>query len=284
MHINKVLSEPLHVEPLKEGEIAEFRLVGADRLDKNGLPIRRAGITIPGEASIVDPHDGGKAKLIQNIVSYRAIQREDGTVKQEPIIEMVKFGKTNTLTLTYQQNETYGFLMRHHRCLNNKFRTSGKKPLFYLVNPREKAMKVLKDEDMSLDARITVRDADSTELFAIAKKLNIAVGDDAEVVRANLIKRAKSAPLTIIGASDNALLKSKIRVREAIELNFIDFEPTERVWFWADDPKHTVIVAAPETKNPLNFIVDYVQQEDGRKFYNALLKKLKNIDNKTNGS
>jgi hypothetical protein len=145
-------------------------------------------------------------------------------------------------------------------------------------------MKIIQDEDLALDARIMVRNGTPAELFALAEKLGLDAEKDSEVVRAKLIQRAKLAPLAIIQASTDAEMKSKLRVREAIELNFIDFETKERSWFWSDDPKHPVIVVVPDNKDPLEYIVGFVQKEDGRPFYNQLLKKLKSFDTKLNGS
>ncbi len=275
MYVNDVLPDRMQVRPLKEGEKVIYRLVGAGRLDpKTKTPIFAAGLSLKGKTMVKDKKTG-TMKLIMNVAGYRPIEMPDGTIRNEPIPGRVVFGKSNDITVTSNDPELYGFLERHNANESNPHRDTGRRALFFRVDTSKIAEKKILDEDLELEARLYVRDADLVDLKPIIKAFKISENLSPEEMKYQLLQKAKRNPLGVINASAKKDLKHKVWVHDAFDNAIVSWDEEERIIAWNLDDNMNDILRVEVGQKPKETMVEFLSSTEGKSTERLLVKALK---------
>jgi hypothetical protein len=292
----KSLSQKLQVAPLKEGEVATFRLyrAGKKREDRDD-PTCPEVAQYSGVESITDPfektNDTKAKKMGSRIIKYQPMGK-NGQVR--PVYEPVQFIK-GELKIGYDNPGLYQFVMRSLRNGSNRFRKQmGAKgePLWYLVGA-DQTQNQLAIEDLKFYAETAIRKCDQAGLKAIALKLNSSpdprlhiasykpmVKEDIQAIKLDLFRKAKEYPKQVIYASDDPSARKRVEVYDAITMavlymndkggyNLVSFEDNRDDEIFSPDPG----------KDSLNSLIEFFDSEKGlpayAKFAVVLKKALK---------
>ncbi len=265
MYPNEVLHKSMHVDPIKEGETKTFKLLatGIKKVGRNaaGKPMyNRPAQSLTGECTIYDRYRN-KPIVIGNVVSMAKVEQPDGSDRFKYVTKDVYFDRTGRIHLGFDKNNQFAFLMRRNENKSNPFRDKTKKALFYLVDKAEAARLTLQDEDTSLDARLLVRDAAIEDLKLMGKGLGLDTEQDPSMLKAALTKivNATGGPTKIIKASKNEDLKTRIAIKEGVELMYIKFG--EQMWHWFADGKE--ILTVEPAQNSVDALTEHFLSKAG---------------------
>lgn len=291
MYVNDVVNKQLAVRPLREGEVAYYKLLVADEFDRARVEEKTGKFqknnprrSLIGTRKIYDPI-AKKQVTIQNVVSERLETMPDRTQKPVPVVERVKIPTGGIISVTYDQIGTYQFMERHPDNRDNPFRDKSKAPTFYRVNPIKAAIKQIEKDYVLTDALVHVREADEIELKSIYEGLDKSSKMKVDTTSFQTLKKgifelAKTDPIMIMRKSKNVDVKIKIQIMEAEHLNVIIFEDgdsdvkSDRGWYWLDD-KMTKIVDVDLTENKFDALVAHFNKDT--KTYQKMALKLKEI-------
>lgn len=238
----KPLSKKLHVTPLKDGEVAIFRLTKAFLKDPSREePSCPEIVQLAGVEQINDPGEEGAArskKIATTIKEYKALGK-NGQVK--PVYEPLVFIK-GELRISSSEQAKYAFAMRSKKNTTNRFRKlmgAGPKDeanTFYQVGGKE-TVSVIKLADMQYYAEKMIREGSLTTLKEIAVVLNAnpdprfkvhsyieGATVDSEKLKWNLIQLAKSFPRQVVSACPNDEAKLKVQIYDALVYGVLTYE------------------------------------------------------------
>ena len=274
----------MHVDPLEGEERAVFQLIGTmtknpkvtDEKTKQPVITRKAGLTMKGRTTVYDRF-AKRTVTLMNVIGEVPVKQKDGTYKMEPQIGPVRFDKSNRIICKAENNNLYGYLMRHPANKDNKHAPKSGKKLFELVNKAHQAEKFLVSEDIELDARNLIRDAEFDTIAKIAEGvsgINLSLKPDE--IRAQLAQRAKSNPKEVIDASNDVKLQRKVSAQEAVDLDLIVFDRKERVWHWNDE-NGADIVRVETGQDHHQVLVQFLSSPEGKKVWDKLRSQLKKL-------
>ena len=264
---NDQLSPSLKVKPLEEGQFATYKLCDADLKDlsrvddKTGKPRdNQPRRSMKGEIVIMDPFTRKKIRL-RNIVSSVLVER-GGIQVEEPKIARVLFGHNSVITIGPDDPGTYEFMERHPGNRDNPYRDklSGKKPIFYRLNAKKKAIQDMEHNYILTDALNHVLASDKAELVAIWQKLDPTsqklINPEAglESIKRDTFALAKEKPAIVMKASNNREAKAKLQIMDAEYYNVIMFMENEedvkipRRWMFVDGEEDICEVAITDNK------------------------------------
>lgn len=238
----KPLSKKLQVAPLKDGEVAVFRLTKAFLKDPSREePTCPEVVQLSGVEQINDPGEEGtnrSKKIATTIKEYKAIGKS-GQVK--PVYEPLIFIK-GELRISAAEQAKYAFAMRSKKNTSNRFRklmgASAKDELntFYLLGSKE-TVSVMKLADMQYYAEKLIREGTLAELKEIAVTLNANPDQrfkvrsyidgatvDSERLKWDLIQLAKAFPRQVVAACPNDEAKLKVQIYDALVYGVLTFE------------------------------------------------------------
>src|SRR5690348_1426543 len=161
----KPLSQKLQVAPLKEGDVATFRLYRAGKKQQDrDEPTCPEVAQYSGVEQINDfgekTNDAKSKKMGTRIIDYRSM---GSSGQMRPVYEPLKFIK-GELKVGYDNPALYQFAMRSKHCGSNRFRKQmGAKgePIWYLVGSDQTAS-LLAIEDLKFYAETMLRKCDQT--------------------------------------------------------------------------------------------------------------------------
>lgn len=280
MKPNEVLPKQMHVPPLKQGEEKTFMLIGAGKLgniydSETGIrkPVFPAVYTIPEHETVTNPETGSKVQ-IGNVVSQKPITR-DGETHFDPICKPIWFEK-GKYTCTYNENDTYMFLMRLNGNADNPFRDKTKKIEFQLIDQEKAVREAIIYDALEDDAILLLKESDYESLIAIAtniaepfkKKLNLDLPIDQIRLDLRTIIR-NGNPEAIIKASTSTYGRVKVQIIEAEKWGVLKSSQQNRAWYDADNNK---VLEVDPTNNMLDTMVDWIiNDKKGTKFYQETL-------------
>lgn len=288
MKPNEVLSKDLHVKPLEEGQTATFQIVGANKLgnkrNKEGVrvPINPTVKQVPSMAYIYDPIKKTRIR-IGNVVGEEPDEDDRGKTFFRPIVEPVLI-ENGTITLNWEQNDTYIFLMRHPRNKSNPWADRKKKPMFELVDNESKRREKISYDAVEDDAIILLREASSEDLMAIAEGIEdddyrklVNLDNSVDEVRhdlRNIIR--KGHPDVIVRASDNKVAKAKLQVIEGEKWLLLKRINAKRTWYFLKGDDKKELIQVEPNHDMVMGLVDWMKTEEGKKFYQSeFLPRLK---------
>lgn len=286
-NINEVVSEPLRIKPLQEGETAVFRLVRAGVYDPaTQRPATPQGHILPGQCNIRDPYDkNAPEKLILNITGYKPISRPGETTIFDPEFEAVRFDRSSEIVCTSEKNNTYFFLKLHNKNRDNKNRKPSAEVVFYEKNDEKELQLSNHSWKYEITASNLLINMTAEEASAIAKAINedktlgIAINPEGKEdrLRAELVTALKQNPRKFIQLSGDPRGTAEIMVDEAIDDGSIMFDDSDkRQWFWkrAAFEKGAVNICKVEEGNkPVPALVDFLMGKDGSKHLTELKSK-----------
>ncbi len=266
------LSTELEPRPLREGQVAVFKLVTAGRIDPaTDKPSFNSGAYFHGETTIYDKNL--KDYVILKNKSGEELGFKDGKSAIIDKIDQIEFDAHGFCRVKHNEPYKYIFLSRHDYCGSNKFRDNSK-PIMWEqildVNIKEKEFIAL---DLSLDAQLIIRDGDHNTVLAIGKSLaeaGIVVASlDLPIydLRRELMKYAKEHPKEVINASKDKAKKVLIDILDAQKWNIIAFEQENNEWVWCDKfGKEKVITTIEPGHDPIKRLAEIAlkQAEDNK--------------------
>ena len=238
----KPLSKKLQVSPLKDDEVAVFRLTKAFLKDASREePSCPEVVQLSGVEQINDPGEEGvaRSKKIATVVKeYKALGK-NGQVK--PVYESLQFIK-GEMRVTSSEQAKYAFAMRSKKNTSNRWRKimgAGPKDelnTFYLLGTKE-TVSVMKLADMQYYAEKLIREGTLSTLKEIAVTLNAnpdqrfkvrsyinGATPDSDKLKWDLIQLAKSFPRQVVAACPNDEAKLKVQIYDALVYGVLTYE------------------------------------------------------------
>lgn len=292
IELNRLVSEPLKVAELKEGESAIYKLIVADykdlsRRDQKDNPLlSNPGRRMNHSSKIWDPIKR-KRVTIRNIVGYETINTENGE-RDKVILERIFF-KGGVKSVTPDQLETYAFLERTNGNRDNPFRDRSKKAVYYRVNPVRMAIRDMENDLLLLDALNYVSKADFITLKAMFKSMDKTAKSEIdastfETLKRGIFKYAQKNPILAMKASENNEAKLKIQIMEAEHFNVIKFDEgddaigAKRTWFFIDE-KMSTICEVELAVHKIDGLIEHFKTDEGKVSYRLITDRLKTVLN-----
>lgn len=291
----KPLSKKLQVAPLKDGEVAVFRLTKAFiKSDLREEPLCPEVVQLNGVESIIDPGEEGsnKAKKISTrVIDYMPIGNS-GAVKprfENPVFIKGEKRVTNT------DPEMYQFLSRSKKNTSNRFRKAmGAKPSddalsFFLLGTKE-VTSLMKLSDMKYHAEKMIREGSFKELREIATQLNNSpdarlkvrsytdgVTNDPEKIKYELIQLAQLYPKQVISASPDTKAKLQVQIYDALTYGVLMYE--SEGYFLSKDSNVVELFKPEADTDKVESLINFFMTEAGKlkyvEFATALKKALR---------
>lgn len=289
--VNDVVSERLKVAPLKEGEIAKYRLKMADKEDitrteeSSGKKLKHQQVySFVGQKRIWDPY-AKKRILIRNITSFKTEKMPDGSLKEIPQVGRVLFPRTGEVILTSRDNDLYAYLERLDENESNEYRDpKGTAARFYRVDVKKQTMKEMEKDYIKLDAMVWVRDANETELKTIYKGLDDGSktrinADSFEQLKRGIYLLSQENPILVLKASTNKVAKVKVQCMDAERFRIIAFdegkEGGERRWVFIGENPTTITAIEPGVHKVDGLVKFFTEDKAGRDWYTKIVEALK---------
>lgn len=294
INYNDIVSPPMRVNPLKDGQVAIYKLCDADTFDRSrvdeetGQPkAAQPRFSLYGKGiNIFDPIKK-KRFILQNVAGIKHEMLPDQTQKEVPVTKRVHFERNSTFSVDSTREGTYIFMERHPRNRDNPFRDKTKKPIFYRVS-NNKIVNADNEKFMIMaDTMAHIRDADFTELRAIHEGLDATYkrevnANSFETLKRDLYKLAQKDPVTVMRCSSNKDVKMKIQLMDAEFYRIITFldnsedADSNRAWIYADGEK---ICNIPIDQTKIEGLILFFEEkkEEGIAHYRKIIAELKKI-------
>ena len=287
----KPLSKKLAVAPLKDGEVAVFRLTKAFQRDiSREEPSCPEVVQLAGVQKISDPGEQGamkSKKMAAGIKEYKQIGTS-GQVK--PVFEPLIFVR-GEMRITSKDQEKYVFAMRNLNNTSNRFRkimgatNKNETNSFYLLGTKE-VTNLMKISDMKYYAEKMVREASFQVLKELAVVLNANPDPrfkvksyidgatlDTERLKYELIQLAQLYPKQVISASPSDADKLKVQIYDALVYNILTFEKNS--YFVSGDDDLIEILQPESDMDKVDSLIKFFMSPEGKKNYAIFAKALK---------
>jgi hypothetical protein len=297
MVVNKVLSKEMHVPPLKIGETATFRLLNARARDySRDEPTCPEVWQISDKQTVHDPYTGepiiiGAVRGMKQVLdSGKPRYNSDGSPMMEYETEKLQFIK-GFLSLNYEKNLLYQYMMRRNDNLTNKFRKRSSPVRFELVQEKKDIMTQLQIEDWAYKAQKLVRDGSLLNMKTLRAKLNQSpdtafhvksAENDLEGMKLELIRLAKIFPKQLIYASGDKQAQLSVIIYEAQNYLILNYE--DNVWYISEKGKMTAIHTVDGEKTKMDSLIDFFMTEEGSAIYVNVKNELGKILKATKGA
>lgn len=275
----------MHVELLKPGQTATFRLIGAGEID----PIRerprfKSSMCLPGTEQVWDP-EAEEEVTIGNVSHMRTVKLPTGESRKEPVVDAVWWDGSNQITCTYRKNWLYQYLMRSNYNADNPFRAVEKKPLFYLMSSDNKEKQDLQEELIKDTLKAFLRKGNLPELKTIAKQVCGRDSGTIHQLRAQLASRAGDGKEVkkIIFSLDPAKPEAKeLRVMwyiyEAQKTYIIRFNNETGEVFWNNEARVPILKVGRED-DPMTAMLEYAYKSKWLEELVPVLEKEESLEN-----
>lgn len=267
--INEIVSKPLRVEPLKQGQVAEFRLVGSGIVSpQTGKPAVSQGYIRQGRCRILDKYDNvNPEKEIYHVISTKTY-REHGKSFTEPVIGSVIFGK-GPLILDYTQNNTYMYLKLDNKNRDNKNRRPGSETIYYEYHEEKEAMSAAHRFEYKIMAGNLLLDLDTAQVLVIAARINeepkygfkIDLNKKIADIKVSLQTFTETNARDFVIYSQNKRGLAQISVDRLLDESLIVFDEAKKKWFWKQDKK--LLAGIVKGNDPRKGLVDFLLSEEG---------------------
>lgn len=284
---NQVLSKELHVKPLREGEVAVYKMCASDELDlsrqdeetgkfRNKSP----GYTLAKKYSVYDPKQGRRV-IIGNVVGVQHEEMLDKSLRTVETCASVRFELGKNLTITHLSNDTFQFLERLDQNRDNPFRNPKKKAMFYRVSEKRQAQDKNYKSLVLTDALNWIAKIDAVEMKVINTKLpdgiKMDLNLDWEILKAKLFDMTLADPVMIMKASSDIHTKYKIQVMDAAKYQIILFDEGDaakpRAWYFNRGEDVPKICDVEVGKNKVEALADHFKK-DGAGMYKKVIMEL----------
>lgn len=287
----KPLSKKLQVAPLKDGEVAVFRLTKAFLKDPSrDEPSCPEVVQLNGVEQINDPGEEGPArskKMATTVKEYKSI----GTSGQvRPIYEPLLFVR-GEMRISAAEQAKYLFAMRSKKNISNRYRKlmgAGPKDdvnTFHLLGDKQ-TISVIKLADMQFYAEKMIREASLALLKEIAVTMNAnpdarfkvhsyveGATVDSERLKWDLIQLAKQFPRQVVAACPNDEAKLKVQIYDALVYGVLTYE--QGSYFLQGDNDMVEIHTPQSDLDKVDSLIKFFMSEAGRTKYALFAKALK---------
>lgn len=290
--VNEILSKELQVKPLVRGDVAIYKVIGAGQPMPNmqyedGSPVLSTPrLSMVGESTIIDPFDPTKPnKTITNAARTKPIRTADGLVRQEEILQQVKFDSSGFLFVKYEDMHLYYFLERCNENSDNPYRRKNTKPLFERVKSNKKAIKDLDAKTEAYEALAMIMEGAIDELKTIATQLpdgmKVNLDNPLDTIKMDLIRAAEKNPRAVIMASGNKDAKRLIQYRDAHKYGVLVWDDKLREWYINKPSGLEKICEVPIGVDKFSELLKVTKDKEMAKYYSLIVQLLGKVYNAT---
>lgn len=284
----KELSLKYQVPPLKEGEVAVFRLKNAGLRD--GLheePTCPEIAQYSGVEQVNDPGEKGKdrnKKIGTFIKDYKQVQNQ-----LKPIYNSVTFIR-GYCRVSADDHGTYTMLMRSKKSGANRFRKiMGAKgePVWELVG-QDQVVSQLLIEELKFLAKKAVKESNITQLKVIAQKLNSSpdqrlhiasykagVKEDPQSIKLELMQKANQFYKQIVYACDDATAKKQVEVYDGLTYGILYLDKNKGYQVTTVEDETIDVLRPTPGEEPVDCLIKYFETERGQKDYEKFVASLR---------
>lgn len=282
---NEVLSQQMHVKPLKEGEIAVFKLIGAGEIDPTTKrPRTKSFYNIQGEEDVFDRF-AKKIVRIANVVGYTPISK-DGETKYIPRSEDIIVDYTNTFQCTHQNQETYQFLMRSNKNAKNPYADPNVEKTFYLANSNTVARETNDLDSILINIESVVMTANQDQMKPVFREILPQVDFDklgTQQMRARLRSMVKSGyhqarrvgKALKIQSTQVKDIQNMINIYDARDARYLLWDEDKNQWFFNDNAV-TPIMEVDRDLEPVLALASFLKTKKGEEISRALVMLMEN--------
>jgi hypothetical protein len=278
------------IPPLKDGEVAVFRLTNAYVKEDNREEFSvREVAQFSGVEQVNDPFDDvNKTKLIGTFIKdYKAL---GNTGKVKPIYEPVVFVR-GEVRIGSDNIALYNYMMTSKKSGANKFRMKmgakkGSKPEWELVGMKS-VINMIQVEELRFQAERMIRESQIEELKSIATKLNESpdvrfkvksyvpgsLKVDPQSMKLELIQLARQFPKQVISASSDEASKLKVQIYDAMVYGILIFE--RNAYHLLTDKDIFELYTPESDTDSVESLIKYFTSEQGNKNYVKFATELK---------
>lgn len=284
----KELSTKLQVQPLRENEVATFRLKRA--FLKDGLhedPTCPEVAQYSGTEDINDP--GEKGALRSKLIGTKIIKYKQNQNQLIPVYEPLKFIRGYN-RVGSDNHALYTMLMRSKKSGANRFRKQmGAKgePEWELVGA-DQVVSQLMVEELRYQAEKLIREAKIDQLKVIAMKLNMSpdkrlhiasyqpgIKEEPQSIKLELIQKAKQYYKQVVYASDDAGAKRMVEVYDGVTYGILYNDPNKGYQLTTENDDVVDLIKTEPGKEPVVALIEYFESEKGAKDYVKFVTSLK---------
>lgn len=288
----KPLSEKIlkSIPPLKEGEVAVFKLKNAFKQEAGREePSCPEIYQIPGTCIINDPYVPQGESKTKTIGTFITDYKATGTAGQvRPVYKPLVFEK-GELKITHDRQAEYIYAMAHKENESNRYRKqmgAKREPKFYLVNTKS-VSNFLQLSDMKYQAEKTIRESSFLQLREIAAKLNDSPDTNmhvksfvqgsttsSEAMKYEMIQIAQKFPKQVLAAHPDEKTKLRVQIYDAQVFGVLIFE---KGTYWIDPTdKDFIEVHTPDPDtDKIDSLISYFMSEGGKQHYIAFAQTLR---------
>lgn len=282
----KDLIKDMIVQPLKNGEVVEYRLFDVspvtNRFTEDGEPIPavpaffgladQEGVKIPGIGKVV----------IGNVIDHEPVKNPvSGEMELKP-----KYGPPGfsgmSIFVRHDQFELYQYLERHNDNSSNPYRDRGRKATFHRVDKAKELRMSIKNDELMADAMFWVRSSTLEELrtaaYNLQEQFRGRVNMDLPVdgIRHDLYQLIKGGnALAVVSASSDKVGKKKIQLFTVEEYGYIKRDENKRTWYHMNGEE---ICQVDKNMSMLDGLYEFTKTKAGRDFYvETIVQTLKKV-------
>jgi len=196
-------------------------------------------------------------------------------------LEPVQFYK-GFVTINYEHQNTYQYIMRHKGCKDNPFRPRTVKAQFELVSTKKDLEDAMQADELQFRAIKLVREANWDDIRATRNKLNQMVDarfhigtEDLQGMKVQMATLAKNFPKQVILAANDLSCKQMVHVYDALAFGILLYG--EGIWYKKGKEKVLPILTVPADKDKVAALVESFQTPEGSGVHADLVAELKKI-------
>lgn len=288
MVVNEVLSEKMHVKPLKEDEVVQFKLCSVGKMEKGREePAKSIVYMLAEKCNVYDPF-AKRPVTIGNVTSLEEVRESGGRPRVENgnkvmgyKLEKVEFFK-GFKTVNFEQQNTYAYMMRHKGCKDNPFRPRTVRAVFELMSMKKDVEDAIQSDDLQFKAIKLIRESNWDDIRATRAKLNsmadqrFRIGtEDLQGMKIQMVTLAKNYPKQVILASNDLQCKQAVHIYDALAFGILVYD--EGQWYKKSQKGMNSILTVPADKDKVEALVDHFQTKEGNGMHVQIKADLKEI-------
>lgn len=296
-YVNEVLSSPMWVPPLRDDQVAVYKLIEADKKDpthvddRSGAPQnQKPGYQLVGRKRIYDRF-AKRTVIIWNRITEKKTSSSLGEITTKRAAP-VRFLSDKLVYVQPSEPETYAFLERCDENKDNPFRNSKVKAKYYRVDHKKKMKNEMENNYFQFEAQEWVmRKASFKDLCAAGVKINeylnenkirtefnnedAAFGND--LIKRELYALAAKDPELVIRASTDKASKLKLQIHDAEKFMVVFFDDRTKSWYLNENPVPPVIYTVQVGENKYDSLMKHFETEKGKADYKKMSENLKTL-------
>jgi hypothetical protein len=244
---------------------------------KNGRVLFPASIQIPVDVTIQDPKSN-EPILISYVKSRRPMR--DPKTGMTTYIEVREdiFLDNGIITVSAKELPLYYYLELIDQNESKVGRDSSVPAIFYRQDTAKTVRDNINQDDKELYARTSVKNLSKEDLLVVAKKFEIDINREIDLIRWDVMQKAKKDPDLYINSSTDPKVKMQLFVMEAKSWRTIYYDSETRKWILVSKGEEKEFTDEVKVgSNPEEILVEMLMSAEGKPYIKAIkeLNKLK---------